>query len=201
MASIFEPFPPLTWDETHWTGSDILPSWAGCQTRRGPYLSRSSEEPSDGRVDLNVFQPDRGGDAVVDPSDRPQSNPTAEQLEAYAFLKTHEAAVASAVLKAIFDIYTSGLRDAYGYEDEDAKELMPEIESPHELKRLLGLGNVHVLGVAKAGVAYIGFEFGCAWDDEHGLGVLTHRDRIVSVGDAADSFLTWIAQEDAEKQR
>jgi hypothetical protein len=63
---------------------------------------------------------------------------------------------------------------------------------------LIGLSSVHVLSVAKDGIAYIGFEFGCTWDGEHGLGVMTHRDRVIEVGGADTSFLAWIAEQDAE---
>jgi hypothetical protein len=62
---------------------------------------------------------------------------------------------------------------------------------------LIGLSNVHILSVARDG---IGLQFGCTWDEEHGLGVMTHRDRVVQVGGADTSFLTWIAEEDAERQ-
>ena len=56
----------------------------------------------------------------------------------------------------------------------------------------MGLASVHVLDVANAGVAYVGFELGCDWDDEHGAGVMTHKTRIVSFG-GRGSFLEWIA--------
>jgi hypothetical protein len=45
---------------------------------------------------------------------------------------------------------------------------------------------------------YVGFEFGCTWDDEHGLGVLMHGERVVDVGGAETAFLLWIAERDAE---
>ena len=48
-------------------------------------------------------------------------------------------------------------------------------------------------------IAYIGFELGCVWDEEHGLGVMTHRDRVVDVGGADTAFTEWIAENDAEK--
>ena len=44
----------------------------------------------------------------------------------------------------------------------------------------------------------MGFKFGCTWDDEHGLGVMTHRGHVVEVGGADTAFLEWIAEADAE---
>ena len=52
------------------------------------------------------------------------------------------------------------------------------------------------MNVEKDGIAYVGYEFGCIWDDEHGLGVMTHKTRIIDFGGADSSFLTWIARKD-----
>lgn len=48
---------------------------------------------------------------------------------------------------------------------------------PDDLRALIGLGTIHVLATAKKGMAYVGFEFGCTWDEEHALGVQTHGRR------------------------
>jgi hypothetical protein len=116
-------------------------------------------------------------------------------VAAYAFLKANEAAVAAAVLKGIFEQYPR-LRENYGYDKAEAEEYMPEIGSPADLRNLIGLGNVHVLPVVKDGMAYVGFEFGCTWDEEHGLGVMTYGTRVLSVGDASDSFEPHAAEDD-----
>jgi hypothetical protein len=52
------------------------------------------------------------------------------------------------------------------------------------------------MNVSKDGFAYVGYEFGCTWDDEHGLGFMTHKDRIIDFGGADTSFLTWVASGD-----
>lgn len=30
--------------------------------------------------------------------------------------------------------------------------------------------------------AYIGFELDCSWDDEHGVDVMMHKDKVVKIG-------------------
>jgi hypothetical protein len=85
-----------------------------------------------------------------------------------------------------------------GYDDDELAEVMPEIERAEDLRKLMGLSSIHVLNAAKDETAYIGFEFGCTWDCEHGLGVMTHRTRVVEIGGADSSFLAWIAKRDAE---
>jgi hypothetical protein len=72
----------------------------------------------------------------------------------------------------------------------------PDFHTAEQLKNLIGLSQIHLLNVSKDEVAYVGYQFGCSWDDEHGLGFMTHKDRIIDFGGADKSFLTWIAKED-----
>ncbi len=183
------PFPPLQWDDYFWTGEIVLPSWAGFQSRRGAYGSVSSRNESDGSAQLHIMPQ----------KERARTPPLPEQERAFRLLLEKERVVADSVLRAIFQTYP-GLRDNYGYEDEEAAELMPDIERPGQLRPLIGLSDVHILNVAKGGIAYIGFEFGCTWDEEHGLGVMTHQERVVEVGGADTSFLEWIAEQDVESK-
>jgi hypothetical protein len=62
---------------------------------------------------------------------------------------------------------------------------------------LIGLHALHVHPVEKDGLPYVGFELGCTWDHEHGLGVLMHGPRVVDIGGADTAFLLWIATRDA----
>jgi hypothetical protein len=181
------PLPEFSWDGYSWTSEIVLPSWAGFQIRRGSYGLVSSPEKSDGRVNL----------VVMPPEDAPNSPPMAEQVKAFQYLMDHDTAISNSVLQGILREYPR-MQDQYGYDDNQAQELMPDIASAKDLCTLIGLSNVHVLPVAKDGVAYVGLEFGCTWDDEHGLGVMTYKDRVIQVGGADTAFLEWIAADDAE---
>ena len=64
---------------------------------------------------------------------------------------------------------------------------------------MIGLGIVHVLSIAKDGHAYIGFEMGCTWDEEHGVGVMTHMGRVVGVGQGDMGFDSSAAENDGGK--
>lgn len=188
------PFPGLEWDEFFWRSKIVLPSWAGFQVREESGESVGLDSTSDGEPDLFVHPKDH----------QAKTPPLPEQVEAFRFLLAHEVAVANAVLRAIFARYPEwrALFDDDEYRDEEEEEdPMPEIEQPEQLHPLIGLSNVHVLNVAREGMAYIGFEFGCTWDEEHGLGVMTHRGRIIEVGGADTSFLEWIAEHDARDSR
>ena len=73
---------------------------------------------------------------------------------------------------------------------------MPDIDSADDLRALIGLSSVNIHQVQKDGIPYAGFEFGCSWDREHGLGVLMHGTRTVEIGGADTAILLWIAERD-----
>ena len=189
------PFPPLKWSDFRWTGRAVLRSWSGFQSRLGAYASPSSPNESDGTVRVSVRPP--GGVA-----ERP---PSAEQANAFRYLLEHEDAIRDAIVAAALEDYPA-IRDRLFKDGILDESEIPNLERPEDLKSHLGLSTVHVLQVAKNGAAYIGFEFGCTWDEEHGLGVMTHRDRIVElpemgIGKVNGADLAsedWLAEADAQ---
>jgi hypothetical protein len=171
-------------DGGFWKTQVQLHSWVGFQARNGPYGSISSDDPSDGVVKITA--PDHDDD----------SPPTEQDRASVQWLLDHEAEVASAVLEGLLAEYPR-LQELYGYEAEERETYMPDVSSKEDFHHLIGLHEVHVLQLLKDGIPYIGFEFGCTWDGEHGLGVLMHGTRIIEVGDANTSFTLWSAEEDA----
>jgi hypothetical protein len=184
------PFPPLRRREYHWTGRVTLNSWAEFQSRLGPYGSSTSSAAGDGTVRLSIV-------AASGP-------PTSEQAAAYEYLLVHQDAIRDTLVAAILEEYPLLRQNALGGGSIDPVD-MPEQISPDDLKSRVGLAVIHVLSVAKDGVAYTGFEFGCNWDEEHGLGVMMHRGRVVEfpengIGKVNGADLAsedWLAEEDA----
>jgi len=76
----------------------------------------------------------------------------------------------------------------------------PTIETEQDLRRNIGLYAINIHPVAQDGVPYVGYEFGCEWEEEHGLGVLMHGSRLVDVGFADVAILSWIAEKDAAER-
>jgi hypothetical protein len=49
-----EPFPELEFDGLKcWSFREVLSSWAGFQSREGPYGSQDRRDPSDGSVEIS----------------------------------------------------------------------------------------------------------------------------------------------------
>ncbi len=164
--------PTFSWDGDVWSATDTLPSWAGFQSRGGAYGARDRREPATGRVNVGIQTP----------RNKP-TQPRPSQAAAYRWLKEHEADVARAVRDAAFAYYPSARAEWLRHFPDDSASL-PVLTAPGDLAQVMGLHDVHVLATAKDGFAYIGFEFGCNWDDEHGFGVMTHKDRVIAIGEA-----------------
>jgi hypothetical protein len=179
------PLPVLRWDSFCWSGEVVLATWAGFQALRGGYGAISGAAPSDGSVLLNVDSPDENARAA----------PSHAQATAFQYLLDAQVAVQTAILKSLLQAYPA-MRARYDYPPEEA-QLMPEVRSPEQFRELIGLSTLHILAVAKGGCAYVGFELGCLWDEEHGLGLLTHQERVVDLGGADTAFLGWNAETDA----
>ncbi len=171
------PFPPLIWEHYFWVAELTLLSWADFQVRHGDDRTARDAPPADGTARLSIAPTD--SDA--------RTPPTTEQVAAFRQLLDNEATVAAAIAHALVE-YCPG--DAYDGDDE----VLLEVSEPDDLRPLVRLIGVHVLDVVRDGAACVGFEFDCAWDAEHGAGVMTHRGRVIATGQADCSFTEWIAR-------
>lgn len=194
MQSPFNQIPSLTIKtisagkhELKYLEGDIhLSAWEGFQSRRGPYNAIDRSRASDGNIRLTA------GDYVAAEEALAVSP---EMVHAYHIAIEQQEKLKENILNALLPQYKEW-RQEYGYEDDDV--YMPAITQPSQFKNLLGLSAIHLMDVSKEGVAYVGYEFGCNWDDEHGLGVMTHKDRIIEIGAADTSFESWIAEKDLD---
>lgn len=105
--------------------------------------------------------------------------PNDDQKNAIEYLFENEAHLGKTLIDFIFIKYNE-LRDYY--EEEDNSVDMPKLNSSFELRKLIELTQIFILSNSNSGMSFIGFYFACAWDDEHGIGLLTHMDKIVQFG-------------------
>jgi len=103
------------------------------------------------------------------------------------------------LLDAVLEAYPDFRRQYF--EDYNIKENeadLPRITSVEGLRELIALEEINVHQISKDGVPYVGYQFACSWDEEHGLGVLMHDKRVIEVGGAETAFLLWIAERDRD---
>jgi hypothetical protein len=191
-ALALAPFPTLLWDDYFWRGWHKLRSWAGFQRRDAAYAGLSSRKPSTGDVVVSI--------KVAVAEDETPHLPSQAQRRAFQYLLDHEAAITAAVLRRVLRAYPAERRASIDALPELEDEL-PVIKKVNQLRSLIGLGTVHVLPVTRGDRAYIGFELGCVWEEEHGFGVMTHGTRVVAHGGADTAILEWVAERDARPKR
>jgi len=162
----------------HYEGHIRLSAWNRFQSRQGSYGSKDSSETSNGLI--KVFIDGQHVDYV--------KTTTQEQINSINYLRDNAKKIQYEMLIALFK-ELSEIRKIY-------EELVPEINTIADFENVLGLSIIHVLNSDKEGFSYIGYELGCDWDDEHGMGVMMHKDRVVKIGQADTSFNYWIAYED-----
>lgn len=118
------------------------------------------------------------------------------ELRLVSWFEQNEPIFSAAVKAAI--INWCSLESAERAAKFDFGEYFPVVIDDDELRENIGLYAINVHQVDADGVPLVGYEFGCEWEQEHGLGVLMHGTRVVDVGSADTAFLLWIAEEDAK---
>lgn len=166
-----------------------LPIWENFQSKQGIYSLLETNQYPSGEFTISI-----GGDMV-------QDNPviTIEHVNAYDYLTTNSEEVCKSILTKLLTEYKT-LQVDYGYDEDETREVMPNILNIEEFKKIIGLSQIHILNVSKDNIAYVGYQFDCTWDEEHGLGFMTHKNRITAFGGADVSFLTWVAKNDLEDE-
>lgn len=169
-----------------WVTTTILPFSKGFQSRRGPYGSQDQAMPSDGTVEV-IFAPEGRGTEPLTPA----------EIASVEWLIENATVISEGMIASLYAKY-SGLKERREQLTDEDNEVGPKLDSGDDLHSLLGLHTIYIHQVEKDGIPYVGFEFGCDWETEHGLGVLMHGNRTVQIGYADTAFLRWIAEEDRD---
>lgn len=161
-------------------------AFEGLQSRRGSYTSQDKEAQSNGDVRL-----------VIEDELNENPDPTSGQFKAIEYISQNSSRIKMVLFENLENYYESQ-KELYGYDanDSDHQTWFPEIRNLNDFSKVFGIGNVYILNAEKDGISYYGLEGGCTWDDEHGIGFLMHKDRVVNIGDAAISFSSWEAYKD-----
>lgn len=153
------PFPPMSWGDCDlWEGDIDLECGGGAALSVTPYDPEVSRRPEAFQCDAMAFHLARGHDITV------------------------------AVLAALLPYYQQLRPRFLDFLGEQAHTLMPAVQTADELRSLIDLRHVHIHPWSRDGIGYVGLQFGCTWDVEHGLGFMMHLDRVVDIGGADVSF-------------
>ena len=163
------PFPLLTWTEYDWWDGEIeLAGWADFRLPDSPLREQKH------RYSLTVLPTDQTKKAAL---------PSSSQAAAMSHLMAESSAIASAVCDAVLPYYNA----AYSADEVFFEDLQP-ITTPREVRGLLSLHSVHLHSALRDGRVLVGLGFGCAWDEEHGFGVLLCGTQVLDMGGEDVSF-------------
>lgn len=131
-----------------------------------------------------------------------RSDASPGQLAALRYLERNDRTIIAKVLGRLFTEYQKAREAARAeYEPDELADVgLPRVTKPERLLQLLDLTHADVHACSTGGVAYVGLQFHCSWEKEHGLGVLLHRARIVEIGGADTAFLWWVPARDAQRR-
>jgi hypothetical protein len=176
--------PQFEFDDFFWSADVQLPSWVGFRDASLAY-GGLTDKSSDGTIRL-TYAPEGRDDAPLN----------SDELAQVRWFLDHEAAVADALLTGLLAAFPA-LRESYDcYKAQEMEDYMPPVSAPDGFRRLIGLNSVNIHPIMKTDMPYLGFEFGCEWDQEHGLGILMHGTRFIEVGGADTAILLWVAKRD-----
>jgi hypothetical protein len=114
-----------------------------------------------------------------------EDGPTEAQAAAFTYLLANQPKVLNACLRGIAKIARQMrpiLEEAGWFTPEQLDEVLPRSPSAKELRSLVRLYDVCITDRVKKRMAHIEYSFSCAWDQEHGLLVVLHRDQLVFSG-------------------
>lgn len=150
----------------NWEYNIELPLMSGFQERNGAYTSVSSDKSNSGSFKLE-FEDDL--------SDNP--DPYDEQLNTLNYIFENQEKIAELIItRTITEL--EQIKSDYGLENEAEYQNL----NREKIKSLIGISSILIKTIAKDGFSYFDISGGCNWDEEHGLNILFHKDRIISFG-------------------
>jgi hypothetical protein len=167
--------PSLKKVQNGFEGKTRLNTWSGFQL----------ETSSIGECDLSV-----GGDML-------NTNSIEDyHIKAFNYAFENQKLIKTNILNELYKEYKN-IQELYDIADPiDKQKYTPDISSVEDFKKLIQINAIDLINQEKDGFGYVGYSFWCKWDEEHALGIMTHKNRIVEIGGAETSFLTWIASKD-----
>jgi hypothetical protein len=121
-----------------------------------------------------------------------------EHTNGIEYLQSNQTTILESILSELLNKYPK-LQEIYDYPEDEKQDFMPNISQIKDFEDLLSPYSIYITSVFKDGIPYIGYMFSCSWDPEHGLGVMSHKNRIIEIGGADTAFSTWSAEEDLNK--
>lgn len=134
---------------------------------------------------------------IFAPEGRDEASLNAEEIALAEWVPENQMIQKTILLDTVLRAYPEIRKQFFDdFSLEESEDDLPNVSCIDDLTKVLTLEAIYVHQVSRDGAPYVGYQFSCAWDDENGLGVLMHKNRIIEIGGADTSFMLWIAKRD-----
>ena len=158
-----------------------LPCWDGYYLYSEAYKLKKNKVVTGGRIDLWV-DGEIGQDSNLLFSE--------EQINAYFFLTEHQEGIKRSILQSLRQQFSELLADEYQSQDREDPALprLADLNEDFDFKDYIGPESIQIGTDIKDGSAYVTWRFRCRWDEEHGLDIVTHKERVLEIAPEADPW-------------
>jgi hypothetical protein len=162
-------------------GFVTLPCWDGYFLYSEAYRQKKEKIVTGGRIELWV-------DGEITPDKNMLFDE--EQVNAYNFLVNNQEHVQHSILHNLRQDYPRLLAEEYMHWDPEDPDLpkTAEVMGEFDFKNYIGPKSIHIGELVKDGTAYVTWRFRCRWDEEHGLDIVTHNERVIDISPEADPW-------------
>jgi hypothetical protein len=110
-----------------------------------------------------------------------ETDPTSQQIRAIEYLLKNEKQIITSLFQAFKHEINKFYVDVWREDD-----WIPELNTVEDLGKLIGIYNIIVLTNHKDNISYIEIDFAYLGDEEHGLAVVIHMERLVGYSGIGD---------------
>lgn len=109
------------------------------------------------------------------------------QKNAFNYFIDNQESVLNALSNGVFEYCQELMKK---HENQDFKLVfgIDELKTVADVKKIISIDAIDVLEKEKDKFSYLGFRCGCFWDQEHGLRVTMHKDKVISVDDDSSYY-------------
>lgn len=118
-----------------------------------------------------------------------------------AYIKEHQTEILNQFLTELLKEYPE-IQKKYQnfYSAEQMAEFLPDISDISGFAPLLSPTNMFIFSHFLEDLPYYSVGFSCSWEQEHGLGVIMHKNRIIKICDASEIFDVSLIKKDLKNR-
>ena len=100
------------------------------------------------------------------------------EINAYNHLLQNQYEIRDNIIRSLIEKF-DWLKETYDWDQDD--DITPETKADFNFKPFIGTQSLSFSEESKNDISYLEWLFYCVWDEEHGLAVTTHQERVIDL--------------------